>query len=178
ASALLHHRIAELLMDVGTSETAYIQELLPEVDALVPDRRARLLDHWLRAVRLRENLPTRGFTHLSRLSIHAPEIAADAAREGDEALFQRAMSAGAELMRLRRARLEQIFVPLLVEAEGPPPLVHRAALLAAGLGAVARIRTALEAGRPEDAQRVVEAYAEVAGQNRVLDALRRLAAGR
>nr|MDJ0976804.1 hypothetical protein [Planctomycetota bacterium] len=55
ASALLHHRIAELLMDVGTSETAYIQELLPEVDALVPDRRARLLDHWLRAVRLREN---------------------------------------------------------------------------------------------------------------------------
>lgn len=177
ASALMHWRIAELLADIGINQAAFLRELLPDVEELVPDRRARLLGHLVRAIRLRENLPTRGFAHLSRLAMEAPVIAAEAALEGDEALFQRALAAGIELLRLRRDRLRQIDYEGPPGPDGRPTLIDRAALLEAGLNAVGKIRTAREAGRPEAAQRVVEAYAAFAGQSRMLAALERLARG-
>ncbi len=177
-SAQLHYRIAEMLINVGVSPVAYVKELLPLVEDLVPNRRARLLGHLAEACRLRENLPTRGYSHIGQLQVVAPEIAADAAREGNEDLYVLAYGAGLELLKRHEARLAQ----MLTEGGELAPIagghVDRATLLKAGLGAVTRIRKALKNGRPADAQRVIEAYAAQAGQNRVLDALRRLAESR
>ncbi len=178
-SAQLHYRIAEMLINVGVSPVAYVKELLPLVEERVePHRRATLLVHLAEACRLRENLPTRGYSHPGQLQVVAPEVAAGAAREGNEDLYVLAYGAGLELLKRHEARLAQ----MLTEGGELAPIagghVDRATLLKAGLGAVTRIRKALKNGRPAEAQRVVEAYAAQAGQNRVLDALRRLAESR
>ncbi len=170
-SAHLHNRIAELFIDVMTSPVDYVKELRPLVAKAHPDQLALILEHLGAAVRITDNLPNRGRMHLAHTTNMVPEIAIRAARTGNDRVLRLAGEIGTETLERRADVLADMTtrVILLDGTEGAP--VNREFLLRAGISSVLRVGEAMKAGDRPAAKRVVQAYAEVIGQNRVLRAL-------
>lgn len=170
-SAHLHNRVAELLIDVTTSQVGYVNELLPLVDAKFPNRRTLILDHLSAAARITDNLPNRGRMHLVHLSNMVPEIMIEAARAGDKRLMALAHEVHLEALERRTDVLADMTTRVirLDGSEGPP--LTRVSLLVFGMNAILRVAGHMQAGEPDLARDVVQTYAAEVGQNRVLRAL-------
>lgn len=170
-SAHLHNRVAELLIDVTTSQVGYVNELLPLVDEEFPNRKTLILDHLSAAARITDNLPNRGRMHLVHLSNMVPEIMIQAARAGDKRLMALCSEVHVELLERRTDVLADMTTRVVYTDGTEGPVLNRVNLMAFGMNVILRVAGQMKAGDVAQARRFVQAYAEEVGQNRVLRAL-------
>ena len=123
----------------------------------------------LKAARLTPVLPRRGRTHLLRLVILLPIVAArDLAADGDA--WRALLLAGEQVGALRRDALATMHLPS--EEAGSGPGLDE--VFSARLTAVAGVGEALAAGDPARAMRNIAAYADLDPGSRLEDVLRRV----